>query len=190
MSDENKEQIVNKALALFAAKGYEGVGVQEICEAAGITKPTLYYYFRSKRGLLEYIVDTHGQQLFETIKDALVYEHDFIKSLTKVLQAEIEFAVSNPDYFNFHAILLNSPAGSEQKEVYSVLVEKILNTYFEFFTSSCEEFGNMRGKEKLYGILFHNKVVSVASLCIRGEIVPDDQTIFQIIHSTVYGLAN
>ena len=30
-------------------KGYDAVGVQEIVDTAGITKPTLYYYFGSKR---------------------------------------------------------------------------------------------------------------------------------------------
>ena len=50
---ENKERIMECALDLFYAKGYDAVGVQEIVEKAGITKPTLYYYFGSKLGLLK-----------------------------------------------------------------------------------------------------------------------------------------
>ena len=42
---DNKETIMTCALDLFYARGYDGVGVQEIADAAGITKPTLYYYF-------------------------------------------------------------------------------------------------------------------------------------------------
>ena len=45
---ENKERILECALELFYAKGYDAVGVQEIAERSGITKPTLYYYFGSK----------------------------------------------------------------------------------------------------------------------------------------------
>ncbi len=55
---ENKENILKCALDLFYAKGYDAVGVQEIAEKAGITKPTLYYYFGSKYGLLETLLTT------------------------------------------------------------------------------------------------------------------------------------
>jgi AcrR family transcriptional regulator len=37
-----KQTIMVKALELFSAKGYEGVSISELTEAAGITKPTLY----------------------------------------------------------------------------------------------------------------------------------------------------
>ena len=50
---ENRDHILDCALRLFAARGYDAVGVQEIVELAGLTKPTLYHYFGSKRGLLE-----------------------------------------------------------------------------------------------------------------------------------------
>ena len=50
----NREKIVECALDLFCRKGYESVGVQEICTAAGVTKPTLYYYFKSTYGLVSY----------------------------------------------------------------------------------------------------------------------------------------
>ena len=44
---------MQKALQLFYEKGYDAIGVQEIADAAGVTKPTLYHYFGSKYGLLE-----------------------------------------------------------------------------------------------------------------------------------------
>jgi len=82
-NDNSKEVILNAAILLFSQKGYEGVGVQEICEHAGITKPTLYYFFKSKQGLLQAIADSKGAELLQKVSDAAVYEHDFIKSLTK-----------------------------------------------------------------------------------------------------------
>ena len=43
------DRILKKALELFSEKGYDATSVREICEAAGITKPTLYYFYGSKR---------------------------------------------------------------------------------------------------------------------------------------------
>lgn len=115
---DNKEKIARIATELFAQQGYNAVSVQEICEKAKVTKPTLYYYFTNKKGLLEYITDTYGNELISSIKESLVYEHDFIKSLTKVLKSEIQFAKQNKDYFSLHLSLLNSPEDSEEREVY------------------------------------------------------------------------
>lgn len=44
------------AVELFSRKGYDGTPVREIVEAAGVTKPVLYYYFKSKDNLLATIV--------------------------------------------------------------------------------------------------------------------------------------
>ena len=50
---DNRETILQCALELFYKRGYDAAGVKEIVEMAGITKPTMYYYFKSKLGLLE-----------------------------------------------------------------------------------------------------------------------------------------
>ena len=39
-----RRQVLQAALKRFAECGYEGTSVQEIVEAANVTKPTLYYY--------------------------------------------------------------------------------------------------------------------------------------------------
>ena len=72
-SEGNKATIADTAIYLFSIKGYDGVSVQEICDAAEITKPTLYYYFKSKRGLLEYITEEYGKKLVGIIKESLTY---------------------------------------------------------------------------------------------------------------------
>lgn len=43
---------MDAALELFSEKGYEAASVREICERAGISRPTLYYFFKSKEGVI------------------------------------------------------------------------------------------------------------------------------------------
>ena len=62
-----KEKIMSTALKLFCRGGYDGVGIQEIVDSCGITKPTLYYYFGSKAGLLRAILDLYGNRLYDTL---------------------------------------------------------------------------------------------------------------------------
>ena len=188
-NDNSRDVILNTAIFLFSQKGYEGVGVQEICERAGITKPTLYYFFKSKQGLLQAIADSKGAELLQKLSDAAVYEHDFIKSLTKILTAAIDFAFENPDFFNLHSVLLNAPDNAETEAVYAPLKQRFDSVFEEFFIKSAHEFGNMRGKEALYAVLYHNNVVSVALLCVHQKLRRDDQTVYRIVHSFVYGVA-
>jgi AcrR family transcriptional regulator len=54
---EKKVSIFDAAARLFAAKGYTGTSVREIVEAAGVTKPTLYYYFKNKEDLYLQLID-------------------------------------------------------------------------------------------------------------------------------------
>lgn len=46
-----RERLLQEALQLFNAKGYAATSVREIVAAAGVSKPTLYYYFASKEGI-------------------------------------------------------------------------------------------------------------------------------------------
>lgn len=57
--DDHRRGILEVAAALFASKGYLGTSVNEVAEACGITKPTLYHYFRDKEDLLLQIADEH-----------------------------------------------------------------------------------------------------------------------------------
>lgn len=48
---ETRQRLLDVALDLFSRKGYAATSVRELVEAAGVTKPVLYYYFKSKEGL-------------------------------------------------------------------------------------------------------------------------------------------
>jgi AcrR family transcriptional regulator len=58
-----REAILKAAMEVFAKKGYAGASTREICAKAGITKPVLYYHFRSKEHLYqELMIDCFNQQ--------------------------------------------------------------------------------------------------------------------------------
>jgi AcrR family transcriptional regulator len=53
----SRERLLETAIGMFASKGYAGTSVREIVERAGVSKPVLYYYFKSKEGLFLAILD-------------------------------------------------------------------------------------------------------------------------------------
>ncbi|MFZ7120511.1 MAG: TetR/AcrR family transcriptional regulator [Eubacteriaceae bacterium] len=54
---ENREQIIESAIALFNKNGIQGATISQIAKAVGISKGTLYYYFRTKSELLDTCFD-------------------------------------------------------------------------------------------------------------------------------------
>ncbi len=189
-AESTKNHIFKVSLGLFAEKGFDAVGVQEIVDKSGITKPTLYYYFKSKTGLLESIVQKNETEHLAVLKNAAVYEHEFFGSLLKILKAEIDFALKNEDYFRLRINLLNSPKQSESFSIFFPLAEKLENLMLDFFRLSATEFGNMRGKEELYSTLFLSNICSIAKKVTANALVATEKNLYTIIHSFVYGFAD
>ncbi|MEM3638370.1 MAG: TetR/AcrR family transcriptional regulator [Conexivisphaerales archaeon] len=48
---DSRQKILEVATKMFAEKGYSNVSVRDICKAANVTPPMIYYYFRNKKGL-------------------------------------------------------------------------------------------------------------------------------------------
>lgn len=49
-------RILDAALQLFAEKGFDNVSVREICAAAGVSKPVLYYHFENRDGVIRAVL--------------------------------------------------------------------------------------------------------------------------------------
>ena len=60
--EDTKQKIIDKALELFAAQGYDAVSVGEIAEAVGIRAPSLYNHYPSKQAIFDAIVESTAKQ--------------------------------------------------------------------------------------------------------------------------------
>lgn len=56
--EDTKQRILDKALELFAAYGYDSVSVGDIAKAVGIKAPSLYNHFPSKQAIFDAIVES------------------------------------------------------------------------------------------------------------------------------------
>lgn len=64
---DTKQRLLETAQKLFYARSYEDVGVQEICQEAGVKKGSFYHFFPSKRDLTLAILDESWKQYRETM---------------------------------------------------------------------------------------------------------------------------
>lgn len=67
-TSDARERLVEEASHLFHTRSYAGVGVQELCEAAGINKGSFYHYFPSKEDLAAAVIDAQ----WASVRDELL----------------------------------------------------------------------------------------------------------------------
>ena len=64
-----RETILARAAELFARRGYTATSMNEVAEACGVSKPSLYHYVRDKHQLLAEIAETHVARLLALIAE-------------------------------------------------------------------------------------------------------------------------
>ena len=67
--EDQREMILNQAAALFARRGYPATSMNEVAEACGLSKPTLYHYFKGKYHLLVDITEGHVSRLQALVEE-------------------------------------------------------------------------------------------------------------------------
>ncbi len=67
---QRRRQLLDVALAAFSDRGFHGTSMDDVAQAAGITKPVLYQHFGSKRDLYLELLDDVGGQLQDVIAKA------------------------------------------------------------------------------------------------------------------------
>jgi AcrR family transcriptional regulator len=75
-----KEKIVDAALATFSKNGYDRTRMDDIAEAANVSKGTLYLYFKNKEELFFAISERNIRELKEQLSTLLTKGEDLISS--------------------------------------------------------------------------------------------------------------
>src|SRR3981081_242081 len=72
--DDRPQELLEAALEVFAQKGYRNTRLDEVAEAAGVTKGTIYHYFDTKEALLLGVIE-HFQTLAFGRADEALRDH-------------------------------------------------------------------------------------------------------------------
>ena len=102
LDGEKRQKILDAALMEFAEHGYEKASTNRIVKEAGIGKGMLFYYFKSKKDLyeflaqysLDFVIDKYFSRIDST-------EPDFIERLKKTSKVKFEAQTENKNVFNF-----------------------------------------------------------------------------------------
>lgn len=88
---DTRRQILDAAARVFAHRGYAAASVQEIVDAAQVSKPALYYHFGDKAGLYQALVDEAHDARYERVRSGAARGHDLRSRLVEALGALFDF---------------------------------------------------------------------------------------------------
>lgn len=113
-NSEKREAILKAARSLFAKDGFDGASVDDIAKKASVNKALIYYYFKSKKGLIEAIIDTLIEDtIAEKMKRYELAKENGGINFKETARATLEFMKAHKETFTIlHAEMVTGKSGN------------------------------------------------------------------------------
>jgi TetR/AcrR family transcriptional regulator, cholesterol catabolism regulator len=92
-------EIFNAALRLFQAKGYHGASMQDIADAVGMQKASLYYYFHSKEELLVLVCERGSGAFTQELEEIVASDLNATEKLERAIECHLVALCEQLDLF-------------------------------------------------------------------------------------------
>jgi AcrR family transcriptional regulator len=121
-----RTRILEAAAGLLAHSADADASTRAICEAAGVTAPTLYHHFGDKEGLLAAVVDFGWARFLETKREVAVVVHEHVADDIRAgWDNHIEFARENPNFYKLMWSPTVAANTSAYRDAYRMLHERL-----------------------------------------------------------------
>lgn len=94
-----RRQLLDVALREFAGRGFHKTSMDDVAEAAGVTKPVLYQHFKSKRDLYLELLDDVGGRMMDAIAKAVAAADGPRQQVEAGFRAYFQFVAEEADAF-------------------------------------------------------------------------------------------
>ncbi|MCX7905194.1 MAG: TolC family protein [Elusimicrobiales bacterium] len=115
-------EITKQAIKLFSQKGIENVSMNEIANSLGITKPTLYYYFKNKDDIVKHAFVERANEMKKIIS-----EIEEVKNLREfiiiIIEKHLEFFSKNDNDIRCFFRILNSDYVNHFEKMANEMIE-------------------------------------------------------------------
>jgi AcrR family transcriptional regulator len=121
-----REQLLSIGLEVFARQGFHRTAMNDVAEAAGVTKPVLYQHFASKRELYLALLEEAGRGLLTAIAEATATVTDGKAQTEAGFTAYFQWVADDHDAF-----LLLFGSGARRDEEFAEAVRRVEETIAE-----------------------------------------------------------
>ena len=119
-----REALLAVAAALFAERGYSGTSIRDLCAAAAVTRPTLYYYFGSKQGLAEALFDDAAARFTDALRAAVPGRGTLREKLRAIARSVFERSRAEPHISRLLYASMFSPPHMHGRRAFDTVMAK------------------------------------------------------------------
>jgi len=120
-----RQEILDEAETIFAAKGFHAATMAEIAQGAGFAIGTLYQFFHGKEDLYVSMVIEKLQRMYQEIRDAVQAREDTLQRIEALVKAYFLFVENNAGFCTFFV----RSDGATLPDVSNALKEQMSNAY-------------------------------------------------------------
>ncbi len=123
LSSEKQARIIDASISEFSDNGYETASMNKVVELAGISKGSLFNYFKSKSSLYFYIYNMALREVKEflhTVRED-TQNQPFPERLEKIIDAGVQFITDHPRLARIYFRLIYSGDSPRRKEILTEL---------------------------------------------------------------------
>lgn len=124
--EEKRNLIITLSVEEFSLKSYADASTDDIARKAGIAKGSLFYYFKSKKGLYLYVLGDCITRALAAAKKRSVDTDDAREGLIDSFYNRIKFCRENPETFR----LIQRASGELSPEVFEEK-QQLMNAYID-----------------------------------------------------------
>ncbi|GLZ81225.1 putative transcriptional regulator, TetR family protein [Actinorhabdospora filicis] len=112
-----REEILEVAVRMFAARGYHGVSMDDIGRAVAVTGPALYHHFKGKEAMLVAALRPVSQGLLDGGRARVASATAPREALEALVDFHVEFALANPAVIALHLHELDRLPDESRREI-------------------------------------------------------------------------
>lgn len=156
---QRRDQLLNHAKIVFADAGFQGASMNDVAQAAGVTKPVLYQHFENKRDLFQVVIESIMIDVRVRTMNAAAQEETPFHQVDRSLRAFVTFMAEEPHSFDILVAGLVSPDPEWRERV---------NSFFDELSALTVEFIQVEGLSSAQRRTLANGIIGLALSMARS----------------------
>ncbi|MBQ9011954.1 MAG: TetR/AcrR family transcriptional regulator [Bacilli bacterium] len=181
---EKQKQIIKTAREMFSEYGYKKVTMDELAKKSGVTKKTIYTYFKDKDDLIKYFVFEKVDEIKEIVRKIEKKDLSISQKTHEIIYAILNYQKDEKFIKKLSLEALNMPLGVAKKwadflnntvilEIKKFLDDAVINGYIKSYNT------------ELLANIFYRVYVSII---FENKLKVEDDDINEMVDILNYGL--
>ena len=137
---KTKDAVVQAAIRIFSNNGYSCATMEDIANDASVAKGTIYYYFKSKEEIFNYIISEGMNAIKDRVQEEVKNQTSPLNKLKKIYDIQLNFINEHKDFIK---VVMSQMWGNELRQMEIRLIIQKYISDIEVYVCEAMEAGQI-----------------------------------------------